>query len=89
MSRQVSDDKARESFEITGTPATGYRINCGDPSHNTGLWDFRQNALNKGYAHAKLVHGISSSRSEWAAGQRLFQEPPFIPEPELRTEEPV
>lgn len=72
--QHISDRKARASFEPRRV-GSGYKLDCGDPSHLLGLWDYRQNALNKGYAHARIAHGLSSERTEWAAEKRLFAEP--------------
>ena len=72
---EVTDRGARESFRVVRV-GSGYRVECvfGEDCE-LGFWDYRMNALNKGYAHVRLAHGISSPRTERMAGVRLFSEP--------------
>lgn len=77
---EVSDTKARQSFKVVQARPDlkwpGYRIECGfDANCKLGLWDARSNALNKGFAHVHLAHGVTSPRGERAAASRMFQEP--------------
>lgn len=72
--------KARKAFTITALHPDdkfhSYQLTCNvdECKKSLGVWDYRFNALNKGYAHAHLAHHIPSERGRMAATQRMFQE---------------
>ena len=73
----VSNKTARKSFAITKRGEC-YDVKCLICGKEYRSWDWRGNALNRGYAHSYIHHDIESDRGVWASRVTLYADWPPV-----------